>query len=126
MAHWAEQYVGISYQRFDCAALCVQVQQDIYGRDIDLPIERASGLRGISQQIGDLQADYADPVDMPEEGDAVLMIGRGHLNHIGTLVMIRGQAWVLHAMKNVGQTVLHRIHQLESIGLSVEGYYRWK
>ncbi len=124
--HWAERYVGLPYSDYDCAALCVKVQRERFGKTIALPTERGAGLRGVSQQITDLQADFAERVDCPAEGDAVLMVGRGRLNHIGTLVFIRGSAHVLHALKNAGQAQLHRIHQLEAIGLSVEGYYRWK
>ena len=125
-AHWSAQYIGLPYAQTDCAQLCVKVQQEVFNRVIALPLDRAGGLRGISQQITDLQADFAEPVPMPEEGDAVLMVGRGRINHIGTATFINNQLWVLHAMKNVGQTVLHRITTLESLGLVVEGYYRWK
>ncbi|MCW8923696.1 MAG: hypothetical protein OQK69_08720 [Gammaproteobacteria bacterium] len=125
-AHWSAQFVGLPYEQLDCAQLCVKVQKEIFNRDIELPADRADGLRGISQQITDLQADYAEPVPLPEEGDAVLMVGRGRLNHIGICCFINNQLWVLHAMKNTGQTVLHRVPTLESLGLRVEGYYQWK
>lgn len=125
-AHWSQQYIGLPYKQIDCAQLCVKVQKEVFNRDIGLPIHRESGLRGISQQISTLQANFAIPIALPQEGDAVLMVGRGRLNHIGTALFINGQLWVLHAMKNVGQSVLHQIHTLESMGLSVEGYYQWK
>ena len=125
-AHWSAQYVGLTYDQADCAQLCVKVQKEVFNKDINLPTDRAGGLRGISQQITDLQADFAEPVPLPEEGDAVLMVGRGRLNHVGVCTFINNQLWVLHAMKNVGQTVLHRVPTLEGLGLVVEGYYRWK
>lgn len=125
-AHWTQRYIGLPYAQADCAELCVKVQREVFNRDIGLPTEREAGLRGLSQQITDHQGDFAEPVPQPEEGDAVLMIGRGRLNHIGTATFINGQLWVLHAMQNVGQAVLHTVNALEAMGLKVEGYYRWK
>ncbi len=124
--HWSQQYIGLPYAQADCAALCVKVQKEIFNRDIALPTGRESGLRGISRQITSLQASYATPISAPEEGDAVLMVGKGRLNHIGTATFINGQLWVLHAMRSAGQAVLHNINSLENMGLIVEGYYRWR
>jgi hypothetical protein len=125
-SHWSKRYVGLPYAQADCAHLCVLVQREVFGHQLVLPVDRADGLRGVSQQITDLQGDFAEPVPVPEDGDAVLMVGRGRLNHIGTAAFINNQLWVLHAMKNAGQAVLHRISALENLGLRVEGYYRWK
>ena len=124
--HWAESYVGIPYTECDCAQLCVRIQKDLYDKLIGLPTGRPTGLRAVSDTILELQDDFATQVSVPEEGDAVLMIGRGRLNHIGIVCFINGQEHVLHAMRNVGMTCLHRTHALKSVGLSVEGYYRWK
>ena len=124
--HWAQTYVGLPYSEYDCAQLAARVQRDIFGRDIRLPTSRGPGLRGISRQIDDLQADYAAPVIEPVEGDAVLMIGRGRINHIGVYCLIDGRPWVLHALRNVGHACLHRLRDLEGIGLHLEGFYRWR
>jgi len=124
--HWAESYVGVPYIGCDCAQLCIRVQKDQFNKTVGIPAGRPDGLRGISDMILDLQDDFAIQVSVPEEGDAVLMIGRGRLNHIGTVCFINGQEYVLHAMRNVGMTCLHKTHTLKSVGLSVEGYYRWK
>ena len=105
--HWSSKYVGLPYEQADCAELCVKVQKEVFDRDIDLPVDRANGLRGVSRQIDYLKADFAEPIDCPEEGDAVLMVGRGRLNHIGTICFINGQMWILHAMKNTGRHTLH-------------------
>ncbi len=126
MRHWADQYVGTPYVEYDCADLCVQVQQAQFNKAIGLPASRPNGLRGVSDMIETLQDDFATPTVVPVEGDAVQMIGRGRLNHIGILCTINHEPHVLHAMKNAGMTVLHKIVALKDIGLIVEGYYKWK
>lgn len=124
--HWAESYVGIPYSECDCAQLCVRVQHQRFKKLLDIPLIRPSGLREISDMISNLQDDFATIVAVPEEGDAVLMIGRGRLNHIGIACYIKNQLYVLHAMRSAGMTVLHNIVVLNSIGIDVEGYYKWK
>lgn len=129
--HWSAHYVGQPYEpgSHDCAALAARVQREVFGRDITLPMPRAQGLRGQSQQILAHQADYArrviTPDEQPEEGDAVLMRGRGRLNHIGVYCLIDGAGYVLHAMRDAGSVCLHRLRDLPSLGLPVEGFYRW-
>lgn len=126
--HWAERYVGLPYVpgSCDCAALAGRVQREQFGRDVALPGERAEGIRGQAWQIISLAGDYADPTDAPEEGDAVLMLARGRLAHVGILCVIAGRRYVLHAMKSAGQVCLHPVTRLADMGLPVEGYYRWR
>lgn len=126
--HWSAQYVGLPYvpDEHDCAALAERVQREVFGRDVHLPKERADGLRGLTQQIEALKLDYAERTETPVDGDAVLMVGRGRLDHIGVYCLIGGQPYVLHAMRRVGSVCLHRIRELHELGLTVEGYYRWK
>lgn len=126
--HWSDTYLGLPYimGEFDCANLAANVQREIYGREIALPRDRAHNLFDISAQIDDLKSDYAERTESPQDGDAVLMIGRGRLNHIGVVALINGECWVLHAMRNAGQVVRHRVRDLAAVNLTVEGYYRWK
>jgi len=124
-AHWSEPYVGLPYHEADCAALAERVQRQVFRRDLSLPGDRACGLRGLSAQIASLKADYAVPVATPRDGDAVLMVARGRLQHIGVYCDIGGVPYVLHAVRNAGQTCLHRIADLGRFGLAIEGYYRW-
>lgn len=124
-AHWTEQYVGRPYSEHDCAALAVLVQREVFGRDIQLPNERAVGLRGISKQINSHKVDFALRTEVPADGDGVLMIGRGRLNHIGIYCLVNGAPWVLHAMRDANQVCLHRVRDLATHGLTVEGFYQW-
>ncbi len=126
-AHWSERYVGQPYVpgENDCAELAARVQREVFGREIRLPSERACGLRGLSAQIGAARDDYGAPTDAPEDGDAVLMTGRGRLSHVGVYCLIEDVPWVLHAMKRAGQVVRHRLRELPAQGLTVEGFYKW-
>jgi hypothetical protein len=111
----------------DCAAFAELVLRDQFGRDVRLPAERAEGLRGQSAQIVSLAGDYADRVNgEPKEGDAVLMMARGRLAHVGILCLIGGRRYVLHACRAAGQVVRHTLRDLERLNLPVEGYYRWR
>jgi hypothetical protein len=126
-AHWSQVYVGLPYVRdtFDCAVLVERVLREVFGRDVELPKERSADVHGLSAIIRRRRADVAQPVDDPREGDAVLMIGRGRLNHVGVYCLIAGEPWVLHNMRAAGQVCLHRMRELPAYGLRVEGFYRW-
>lgn len=124
--HWAEAYVGTPYSEFDCAELCKKVHLEQFNNKLSLPTYRPSNLKKISGLISELQDDFAEKVSTPVEGDGVLMIGRGRLNHIGIACYINGQLYVLHAMRNIGMAVLHNVNSLKNVGIEIEGYYRWK
>lgn len=124
--HWSAVYVGLPYVRdvFDCAGLVERVLTEVFGRGVNLPKERAAQVVGLSTQIMRHQAEFARRVDAPVEGDGVLMVGRGRVNHIGVYCALE-EAYVLHNMRNAGQVCLHRVRDLPRYGLVVEGYYRW-
>lgn len=130
MTHWSVRYVGRSYVEgtLDCAALAALVNREVFGREIALPAERSFGLRGLTRQIEALKDDYAAPTDTPREGDGVLMVSRGRLEHIGVYCLIDGQPWVLHAHRGAGQVVLSRLRDLDNQGLKLAdpGFYRWR
>jgi hypothetical protein len=127
MTHWSHAFLGQRYipQVNDCASFATKVQREVFGRDISLPMERACGLRGQSKQLVDLKDDYGIRTDQPKEGDAVLMMGRGRLSHVGIYCEINNEGWVLHAMRGPNQVVLHRLRDLPAQGLTVENFYQW-
>lgn len=125
MRHWSERYVGMPYAEADCAELAARVQREVFGRVILLPSERRPGLRGLTRQIETLKGDYATRTDSPADGDGVLMVSRGRIEHVGVYCEIGSAPYVLHAMRSAGQVVLHRARDLSHQGLTVEGYYQW-
>lgn len=127
-SHWSGRYIGQPYvaDEMDCAAWVERILREELGRTVSLPTDRAAGHRGKSRQIQDSLADFGEPTSTPKEGDAVVMISRGQLRHLGLYLNIEGQGWVLHAMENAGQVVRHRLRDLQHNGLKIEGFYKWK
>lgn len=128
MSHWSEQYIGEPYVEGanDCAALAARVAREQFGRVVALPEERAAGIFGQSAQIKAGAAALVDPVESPDDGDLVLMVAAGRISHVGVFCRIDNVAYVLHAMRNAGAVVLHRLFALKYQGLEIEGFYRWK
>lgn len=128
MAHWTDEFVGKPYKEgvYDCAHLLVDVQQNVFHRNVDIPVERDETIYALSRQIDQHKPHYAVPISEEEaqEGDVVLMLCRGRLNHIGVLAVIRGIKYVLHNVKSTGNVTLHKIKDLHRYALEVEGYYR--
>lgn len=127
MVHWSDQYVGkpCNPVTYDCAEFAKDVLHNKFNKYITIP-SRADTLRGLSKQIESLKEDYAYPVGTPQEGDGVLMMGRGRLDHIGIYCEINNIPYVIHAMRNCKQVVLTRIRDLDKIGLTFQGYWRWR
>jgi hypothetical protein len=126
MAHWSEAYIGLPYitGEQDCAELLARVQREVFGRQVTVPRERADSPFGKSVQISQGARDLADPVPIPVEGDAVLMMVRG-LWHVGVWFEV-GEPWVLHALRSAGEVVSHRMRELPAFGIKVEGFYRMR
>jgi hypothetical protein len=128
-----EAQVGIPYdpRRMDCADLAMQVQQQVFGHQVQLAGRRPRPLDSAAQarEIAAMSAQLAEPVATPQDGDAVLMreVGATHAGHIGTYFFINYTPYVLHvAAWMQGGSTLHRLQELSGLGLTVEGYYRWK
>ena len=129
MAHWTDKYVGMPYaEDFDCVHLLVLVQHEVFKRELDVTVERESHVILKAKQLEQHKLHYLDPIlwDDAVDGDVVLMKGRGRLNHTGILAVIHGIRYVLHNVNNLGHVILTRIHDLDRIGLELEGYYRCK
>ncbi len=145
-AHWSEGYVGLPYipGAHDCAHLVERVQREVFGRAVALPTDRAGWRsRELSAQISEAAPGLARrrvDLDTAHDGDPVLMIGAGRLNHIGVLVTPFGQpvavqptalrdsvaeCSVLHNFIRARQVVLTRVRDLPRWGLELEGVYAW-
>lgn len=124
--HWSTQYIGQPYAETNCAELAAQVYREQFGGQPKLPV-MPNSLARQCRLMDDLLADFAYPVTAPRDGDLVLMQCRGRLSHVGVFCDCGGSqhGYVLHALKNTAQVVLHRLRDLERLQLQVEGYYRW-
>lgn len=127
MSHWSEHYVGMAYIEgtFDCAHFVELVQQQQFGRTLNLPKEHADDYRAQQRQIDAEKARFITPTDDPQDGDCVLIISRGRAEHIGVYCSIHGIGYVLHNHRAAGRVCLHRIRSLPAQGMDVQGIYRW-
>lgn len=133
--HWSWAYVGRRYVdgEFDCGELARLVQKEVFGKDVAIATERgylkAEGtlakFRAMSAQIAAELPSCCEPTTLPREGDGVLLVTRGHAQHVGVYCFIAREPWVLHASDSSRQVVLTRIRDLAVRGMRVEGYYRW-
>lgn len=126
--HWTDAFIGREYvpEEYDCVHLVVEVQKRIYGKTIEIPVERETNFIRLSKQIDQHLETFYEQVTEPQDGDMVLMKCRGRLNHTGVYVVINGTAYVLHNLRNIMSVALHRVRELERYGLIVDSYYRVK
>ncbi|MBU2049620.1 MAG: peptidoglycan endopeptidase, partial [Gammaproteobacteria bacterium] len=107
--------VGVPYceDTFDCADFVVLVQQQLFGRAVQLPGRRPRGIAG-QAAIGELSRPYGSAVAVPIDGDLVLMIehGQRRAGHAGVYFYLAHEGWVLHSNEKNGCSVLHRIREL--------------
>lgn len=127
-----DRYIGLPYsaRHMDCADLALLVQRELFGREVALPGKRPRPLTPGEQAIAITAycGRLADPVDVPADGDAVLMRDAGSLRagHLGTYFFVNHAPCVLHTSHALGASVLHRLQDLRGYGLAVDGYYRWR
>ena len=113
----------------DCADLVLLLQAEIYGRQVRLSGARPRPLRAEAQapQLRAHVSQLAGRVTDPADGDLVLMFDAGQTvpGHAGTYFFLAHEPWVLHTSHVLGGSCLHRVAALPSMGLRIEGYYRW-
>lgn len=126
--HWTDDFVGKPYipDQYDCVHLVVDVQKQVYGKDIEIPVEREEHVFLLSKQIDQHLETFYEQVEVPQEGDMVLMKCKGRLNHTGVYVVINGVAYVLHNLRSIMSVALHKVRELEKYGVVVDSYYRVK
>lgn len=128
--HWSEAYIGNPYipGEADCGRLVCRVRREVFRLPVpdEAEFERAASRLGRVGQMADAVAVFGQPVAVPSDGDAVLMICRGRPSHIGVYCVVDGEPSVLHAMENAGCVVRHALRNLGLVQLAVEGFYAWK
>ena len=125
MAHWSDAYMDRPWSEdYNCAALAVDVAETVFRRSVIAPVT-AMGLRAGARTIDAMRDDIAERVATPTDGDVVLM-QCGPLWHVGVVAIIGARVWVLHNLKSTGRVVRTEPRDLPSLGLTMEGYYRWK
>lgn len=128
--HWSQKYIGQPYVagEADCARLVCQVRREVFGQPVpdEAEIERKASRLARVVQLTDGVDAFGQRTELPQEGDAVLMVCRARPSHIGVYCVVDGEPAVLHAMENAGMVVLHKLRDLSRVFLEVEGFYKWK
>lgn len=122
--------MGISYGdgRFDCADFSAMVLDEVFGQKLELPPhnQRPGGAAGRRALIGRLSRKLAERLDAPCVGALCLMqapFALGDVYHIGVAFEELGQWWILHNFREMGGVHLHRVSDLDLMGIKVEGFY---
>lgn len=125
--HWSRKYISIPHDKMNCAELVEHVLKDKFSLDFKFPQSQGS-LFMESHQIKKEMFNFVDPVPTtsPLEGDLVLMSGTRRLCHVGLYVEIKNVKYVLHTQKSFGCACLHKIADLSTYGLYLEGFYKWQ
>ncbi|KUF27283.1 hypothetical protein [Xanthomonas phaseoli] len=123
-----ERFLNIPYDadNYDCADLVVQVQRELFGREVQMPARRPRGAEG-QVALGELSRAYAAHTATPVDGDLVLMFDKGQSRpaHVGVFFYLAHEGWVLHTTSALGSSWLHRVRELPDYGARIEGYYTW-
>lgn len=125
--HWTEPYIGRPYVtgEYDCASLVLEIQRDVFGREVADYGERPALRSDQHQALVDEAKKRVERVETPQEGDAVQMLVRGTMSHVGVYTNINGEGHVLHNVRRVG-VILTKIRDLPMKPWKLEGFYQWK
>lgn len=125
--HWSCKYLNLSYRDYDCSELVEFVLKK--ERDIHFSFPRPgknSAKRALAIFRNYKKFVHPEPVDVPQDFDAVIMSGAKRFNHIGLYFKNKGREYCLHSSAKWGMVVCHETHRLKTYGLKIEGYYRWQ
>lgn len=124
MTHWAESYIGRPWVagESDCWNTARRVWREHFGQDVPpITVEALSPLAG-RRAIRDADLTDWQPVEVPQEGDAVLMAMGPSPCHVGIWLSFGA---VLHAIEHSGVICTpHR--RLSDLGYRIVGFYRWR
>ena len=124
--HWSDKYLGLEFVpgTFDCVSLVEKVRREVFNQNIAMPSERENSPFWRNSTIRSNMERFVAPTKNPVDGDAVLLLVRGRIQHVGIYCLIQGEAWVLHIIEKMASHRI-RVRELVSRGYRIEGYYRW-
>lgn len=124
MSHWSDEWLGRQYEpdRFNCADLVLAVQREHFDRCLDIVGAHPTGPLAQASAVEDEVWRHVQRVEIPKDGDVVMIRNRGRLRHIGVYCALR-DGMVLHAVKGMGVIRTH-VRDLPNIRMQLEGFYR--
>lgn len=128
MIHWCSRFIGISYAQMNCAELVAHVLETEFMRpDIAEQLrgfpEHSMGFRERAEAINTGWRKLAEKVEVPQDGDGVILKIGSRLSHMGLAVDTPKGLYVLHTVGDRG-SVVEPATKIQSC--IVEGFYRWK
>lgn len=126
MTHWAAHYIGEAYDRQEnhCWSFCRRVWHDRFGFDVPAVPDDIGALRAVAQAFRDHdERRLWTAVEVPAEGDAVLMAHSRYPTHVGIWVDADGGG-VLHCQEGCGVVFSSRASLAKNGWGRVEFYRR--
>jgi len=124
-AHWAARYIGDAWINgdHDCWGFFRRVQAEQFGLDLPrIDVDACSALICRRAFASNAERDRWLAVEVPAEGDAVLMGKNKRPAHVGVWIDVDGGA-VLHCVEHAGVVVQNR-PALRLSGWQILGLYR--
>lgn len=106
LAGLVEPLLGLSYEQYDCWALCRHLYREYWGEDLDA--DPAQGWKYIQELWW--QDDTDDPLTLSQSGDLWIMRGRGMSSHHVGIVC----------------NTVHFVHTRRRTGVCLEPLRRWR
>jgi hypothetical protein len=128
MIHWCSRFIGIPYAQMNCAELVGHILEGEFLRpDIAAVLrgfpEHSMGMRERTEAISHGWRDLADKVEIPEDGDGVILKIGSRLAHMGIAATTPKGLYILHTVKERG-SVIEPANKM--LTCTVEGFYRWR
>jgi cell wall-associated NlpC family hydrolase len=128
--HWASAYIGLPWSAhgrgpdlFNCWEFVRAVQASQFGRVLPV-ISNPEDMRAMGRTFRDHpERQRWTKVEVPQEGDCVLLRRSRHPIHVGVWLGVDGGG-VLHCAQDAG-VVFQRPDALRLNGWAVEGFYRY-
>ena len=126
---WVDAWIGLPFAlrgrgpgAYDCYGLVRAVLRERHGHDLPSwdEYDDLADVRALRSVVEDARGRF-EPVEFPEEGDAILLRSHGDPVHCGLVV---AQGWFLHTRRGIG-SALERWTS-PRWAARVEGFYRWR
>lgn len=124
--HWAAAYIGRPWVAgtHDCWAFFREVQRARFGREVPAYDVDSLDLLACARAVRDNPERFRWlPVEVPAEGDAVLLAHSRHPSHVGVWLGVDGGG-VLHCVQGDG-VVFQARRSLALCGWGRLSFYRW-
>ncbi len=133
MNHWAEKYIGLQWSplgngidSFNCWTFVQHIQKEKYHRELpEILTDGAANLAVMRACAVESGMDHWEPVEVPTEGDCVLLARATHPAHVGIWINANGSSGVLHCAKGPG-VIFQTPANLRNSGWGSLSFYRWK